>query len=35
MAFDQRRASIIEAAGIATIILSVVLIASVLYSIWA
>ena len=34
MAFDPSRASILEVAGIATIILSVVVIASVVYSIW-
>ena len=32
MAFNSRRASIIEAAGIATLFLSVALIASVLFS---
>ena len=35
MAFYQRRASNLEVAGIATIILSVVLVAVVLYSVWA
>jgi hypothetical protein len=35
MHFSQNRASIIEVVGIATVILSVVLVAIVLYSIWA
>jgi hypothetical protein len=35
MAFNQKRASNLEVVGIATIILSVVVIASVLYSLWA
>jgi hypothetical protein len=34
MPFDPRRASIIEAAGIAALILSVALIVSILFSIW-
>ena len=35
MPFNTRRAFIIEVVGAATVILSVVAIASVLYSIWA
>ena len=34
MAFDPRKISILEVAGVTTIILSAVALASVLYSIW-
>jgi hypothetical protein len=34
MPFDPQRAFTIEVAGIATVILSVIVLASVLYSVW-